>query len=238
MNNLHRSQNGLLFLLFVFLLYCSYQSASAFVANLNFYAAKNVIEPLQSGGSTVESTVETAELSAAKSAAETAIAFHSGLALYTDMLSTVKQWQALKSDNRDAALKLLDEAELLNLTSLETRPSWPVTWANLVYIKWEKREFDDDFLRYLHNATHYGPNTPEVHQVIAALGVYLYRNDIRMFLSNKDVLKAHIIKGIIHPKTRRTVLNTVKAAGVQQLVCSWSQGRFSAARKPLSCDKS
>ena len=154
------------------------------------------------------------------------------------MLSTVKQWQALKSDNRDAALKLLDEAELLNLTSLETRPSWPVTWANLVYIKWEKGEFDDDFLRYLNNATHYGPNTPEVHQVIAALGVYLYRNDIRMFLSNKDVLKTHIIKGIIHPKTRRTVLNTVKAAGVQQLVCSWSQGRFSAARKPLSCDKS
>ena len=214
---------------------------SAFVANLNFYAAKNVIEPLQSGESTaestVESTVETAELSAAKSAAEAAIALHSGLALYTDMLSTVKQWQALKSDNRDAALKLLDEAELLNLTSLETRPSWPVTWANLVYIKWEKGEFDDDFLRYLNNAAHYGPNTPEVHQVIAALGVYLYRNDIRMFLSNKDVLKTHIIKGIIHPKTRRTVLNTVKAAGVQQLVCSWSQGRFSAARKPLSCDK-
>ena len=103
---------------------------SAFVANLNFYAAKNVIEPLQSGESTVESTVETAELSAAKSAAEAAIALHSGLALYTDMLSTVKQWQALKSDNRDAALKLLDEAELLNLTSLETRPSWPVTWAS------------------------------------------------------------------------------------------------------------
>ena len=238
MNNQNRAQNGLLVLLFVILTYCGYHSVSAFVANLNFYAAKNVIEPLQSGGSTVESTVETAELSAAKSAAEAAIALDSGLALYTDMLSTVIQWQALKSDNRDAALKLLDEAELLNLTSLKTRPSWPVTWANLVYIKWEKGEFDDDFLRYLNNATHYGPNTPEVHQVIAALGVYLYRNDIRMFLSNKDVLKAHIIKGIIHPKTRRTVLSTVKAAGVQQLVCSWSQGRFSAARKPLSCDKS
>lgn len=233
MNNLHRSQNGLLFLLFVFLLYCSYQSASAFFANLNFYAAKNIIEPLQSG----ESTVETSDLPAAKSAAEAAIALHSGLALYTDMLSTVKQWQALKSDNRDAALKLLDEAELLNLTSLETRPSWPVTWANLVYIKWEKREFDDDFHRYLKYASHYGPNTPEVHQVIATLGIYLYRNNIRVFLHNKDVLKTHILKGIVHPKTRRNVLKAIKADGVQQLVCSWSHGAYLVARKPLSCDQ-
>ena len=66
---------------------------SAFFANLNFYAAKNVIEPLQSGGSTVESTVEstviTAELSAAKSAAEAAISLHSGLALYPCVLQDI-----------------------------------------------------------------------------------------------------------------------------------------------------
>lgn len=213
-------------------MYCSYQSVNAFFANLNFYAAKNVIEPLQAGAF----PVEVADLSLAQTRAETAVALHDDLALYTDMLSTVKQWQALESDSRDTALQLLSEAEHFNLLSLKTRPSWPVTWANLVYIKWEKREFDDDFLRYLKYASHYGPNTPEVHQVIASLGIYLYRNDISMFLSNKSVLKTHILKGVIHPKTRRNVLNAIKAAGVQQLVCSWSEGRFSAARTPLTCD--
>lgn len=232
MNKLNRRTNGLLFLPFVFLLYCSYQSACAFLANLNFYAAKNVIEPLQAGAIPVEA----ADLSSAQTRAEAAVALHGKLALYTDMLSTVKQWQALKSDNREVVLQLLNEAERLNLSSLKTRPSWPVTWANLVYIKWEKREFDEDFLRYLKYASHYGPNTPEVHQVISNLGVYLYRNDIRVFLSNKDILKTHILKGIIHPKTRRNVLNSIKAAGVKKVVCSWSQGSFSAAREPLSCD--
>ena len=231
LSNRKKHCNWLLCTLFIFLVFCCFQSGKALFANLHFYAAKNIIKPLQDEDADAFNT----DLSSAQKHALNAVSLHGDLALYTDMVSTIKQWQAFISNDSEKMKLLLDEAETFNLMSLQNRPGWPVTWANLAYIKWHKKEFDDDFLRYIQFASKYGPNTPEVHDVITRIGLYLFESDARLFLSIKDIVKQHIIRGFNHPKTKRTLVNVVNDSGARIMVCSWLNGAYENENLALSC---
>lgn len=55
--------------------------------------------------------------------------------------------------------------------SLEIRPYWPLTWANLALVKRDLREFDERFFEATVNAARYGPWEPGVHQILASIGL-------------------------------------------------------------------
>lgn len=55
--------------------------------------------------------------------------------------------------------------------SLEIRPYWPMTWANLALVKRDLREFDDRFAEAAVNAARYGPWEPGVHRILASIGL-------------------------------------------------------------------
>lgn len=55
--------------------------------------------------------------------------------------------------------------------SIEIRPYWPLTWANLALVKRDLREFDDRFFEATIKAARYGPWEPGVHQILASVGL-------------------------------------------------------------------
>lgn len=209
----------------------SIQPVSMMLANLQYYGAKNYLDEWQADPSQVNES----QIAIAKQYAAKAIDLHPSFALYTDTLSNVLQWEALGTKSTSLRNELLNEAEALNLTSLQHRPSWPVTWANLVYVKSLKNQFDDSFQNYLSNASFFGPNSPEVHTVVASVGLSLPERNVRVFLANKDVIKNHVVLGLEHSKAKKAVIDSVLATNKQALVCSWLKAKAVSAPKPFRC---
>ena len=201
------------------------------LANLQYYGAKNYLDEWQINSSLVDKS----QIANAEQYAVRAIDLHPSFALYTDSLSAVLQWKALDEEDSLTKMELLNEAEELNLTSLQHRPSWPATWANLVYIKWLKNELDHSFQNYLSKASFFGPNSPEVHSVIATIGLSLPERNVRMFLANKDVIKKHVLLGLEHSKAKKAVIDSVLVNNKQALVCSWSKNAGVTPVKQFRC---
>lgn len=187
------------------------------MASLNFYGAKNYIEEWER----LEEAPNTVQLQAAEQYAINAVELHPSFALYTDTLSTVLQWQALNNKNFEETIVLLNEAENLNLQSTLNRPAWPVTWANLAYIKWLKGEIDDSFANYLNNASLLGPNNPDVHKAVAQIGLSLAKTDVRRFLQHKGVISKHVTQGLSHPRSRKAIKEIILSTGTRAMVDQW-----------------
>lgn len=187
------------------------------MASLNFYGAKNYIEEWER----LEEAPNTVQLQAAEQYAINAIELHPSFALYTDTLSTVLQWQALNNKNFEETIVLLNEAENLNLQSTLNRPAWPVTWANLAYIKWLKGEIDDSFSNYLNNASLFGPNNPDVHKAVAQIGLSMAKTDVRRFLQHKGVISKHVTQGLSHPHSRKAIKEIILSTGTRAMVDQW-----------------
>lgn len=230
--NRNKRKNKLLLLGgFVGVCLLSVQPTSMMLANLQYYGAKNYLDEWQISPSLVDKN----QITNAEQYAVRAIDLHPSFALYTDSLSAVLQWKALDENDSLTKMELLNEAEELNLTSLQHRPSWPATWANLIYIKWLKNELDDSFQNYLSKASFFGPNSPEVHSVLATIGLSLPERNVRMFLANKDVIKKHVVLGLEHSKTRKTIIDSVLNTNKQPLVCSWLKGEGVTPVKQFRC---
>lgn len=208
---------ALLILMFLVVFLLCFKSANSVLASLNFYGAKNYIEEWER----LEEAPNTVQLQAAEQHAINAIELHPSFALYTDTLSTVLQWQALNNKNFEETIVLLDEAENLNLQSTLNRPAWPVTWANLAYIKWLKGEIDDSFANYLNNASLLGPNNPDVHKAVAQIGLSLAKTDVRRFLKHKGVISKHVTQGLSNPHSRKAIKEIILSTGTRTMVDQW-----------------
>jgi tetratricopeptide (TPR) repeat protein len=232
MANLARIRAKILWvaLCFVVFLLCS-KSISSVLASIEFYGARNYIEYWQETGRVQHEQ----EIERAQEFAERSLSLHNNFPLYSDTLSTVLQWKALNSDNNESAIRALEEAEQLNLRSTTLRPAWPVTWANLAYIKWLKQEFDKDFIRYINNASSFGPNTPEVHIVLANIGLSLSKTNLGVFLENKAMFQNHVLLGLKHSKSREAVAKTIEKYEAARLVCTWLSFTQDIEVKRIEC---
>lgn len=209
----------------------SVKSIVSVMASIEFYGARNYIESWQESGKVQNEH----EIEQAQEFAERALSLHNNFPLYFDTLSTVLQWKALNSDNKESAMRALEEAEQLNLRSTNLRPAWPVTWANLAYIKWLKQEYDDDFIRYTNNASSFGPYTPEVHIVLANIGLSLSKSNLGVFLENKAMFQKHVLLGLKHSKSRESVVQTIEKNDAMRLVCTWLSLTPDIEIKRLKC---
>lgn len=221
-STIQQKKNGtavLFIAMFLAISWLCFKSITTVLASLNFYGAKNYIDEWERQ----QKAPNTVQLLAAKQYALNAVELHPSFALYTDTLSTVLQWQALNNKGFEENIVLLDEAENLNLQSARNRPAWPVTWANLAYIKWLKGEIDGSFANYLNNASFLGPNNPDVHKAIAQIGLSMAKSDVRNFLQYKEVIFRHVTQGLSHPHSRKTIKEIILRSGTRTLVDQWVQ---------------
>ena len=200
----------------VIIFFLCFKSATTVIASFQFYGANNFIQAWQEGIG-----VKLSDIDKAESFASNAFLLHDSLALYSDTLSTILQWKALQTNDNELKVDILNRAERYNLRSTTYRPSWPVAWVNLAYIKWLKGEFDADFQFYLSQASKLGPYTDEVHVVIAAIGLNLAKSNVREFLRSRALFKKHVILGIAHPGSRAKVITYVENTGTKAIVCTW-----------------
>ena len=210
--------------------YLSITSLSTVMASINFYGAKNYIEQWQADKDVNNDDLASAYLNARKAAER-----HVNHPLYTDTLSTILQYKALSNSDYNDSMRLLNEAEAENWKSALNRPAWPVTWANIAYVRWLKGEVNTDLIQYMTKASELGPHTPEVHLAVAEIGLGMSKRYVRTFLSNKDIVKKHTLLGLRHPKTKNKIANIVANTKTQSLVCTWLTQEEASIFKVLKC---
>jgi len=120
--------------------------------------------------------------------------------------------------------------------SLDVRPYWPLTWANLALVKRDLAEFDGEMMQALVNAAKYGPWEPGVHEMLAEIGLPylpLYSGQA------KAAIVGSITRGLRSPVggAPRRVLHKIEqyqdnidretAAGIEQMLLNteWTDSR-------------
>jgi hypothetical protein len=121
------------------------------------------------------------------------------------------------------------------LQATQLRPSWAVTWASLVMVKWRLQEFDQEMLGFLANADKFGPFKPEVHILYSQLGLALYKNNNRLLIIIRPVFERHLALGMRNRKSRQTVINTINNNGLNRQVCRWLRFEPKSTTSPLKC---
>jgi hypothetical protein len=89
-----------------------------------------------------------------------------------------------------------DKAKQYYRDSTGMRRTWPATWANLALVKKDLIEFDEEMDEAIRNAVTYGPWEPDVHRMIAIVGLsrwYLFKPEIRLLLAG------NLKRGLLSP---------------------------------------
>lgn len=184
-------------------------------ASLDFYMVKNVFQLWQDE----QDQQSLQQYEQAKDAIYSANKSHPNHPLYIDLIGQINEWGAIAEYDDPAESLQAAKAYYLNATKL--RPTWPVTWASLVMVKWRLQEFDDEMLVYLNNADHFGPKKPEVNILFAELGIALYKSNHNLLISLRDRVEHRLVQGLSDSKSRDRIIRTITEYQVEKQVCRW-----------------
>lgn len=185
-------------------------------AALHYYKANNLLmqwkesEKINSQGDYV----------LAKETAEKAVELSNNNPLYLDVLADIYQWglyQKLESDPVNVSQKAMQ----LYQESIQNRPSWPVTWANMAVLKWRNGEFDEGFEFYLSQADKFGKSQPEVHLLFTELGLAAYQARHPLYTQYKQTIKHRIYNAILSPQSRDKALTLIEKYEQRRITCRW-----------------
>jgi hypothetical protein len=184
-------------------------------ASLSFYRVSNILAQWQTQGD--KQTNEQYLL--AKQNIISALDKHPNHPLYLDVMAQIYEWGAISGyENNKQALGM---AKQYYLQATRLRPTWPVTWASLVMVKWRLQEFDEEMLGFLVNADKFGPFIPEVHILLSQIGLALYKNNNPLLINIRPVFERHLALGMRNMNSRQTVINTINNSGLNKQVCRW-----------------
>jgi hypothetical protein len=139
--------------------------------------------------------------------------------LYVDVMAQIYEWGAISGyeDSKQA----LGMAKQYYLQASQLRPSWPVTWASLVMVKWRLQEFDEEMLLYLANASRFGPQKPEVHILYTQLGLTFYNNNNPLLIGIRPQFERHLALGLRNQGSRQAVIEAINNSGLIKQICRW-----------------
>ena len=209
------------------------QPVKTSLASLNYYTAKPILDTWRAD----PSSISLKNFNKAKNAAEAAVSLHPRFAFYADVLSEVLRWgvYAGVAENKSAANTL---ARRLTHESLEIRPVWAITWANLAQMQWAESGVSSSYATYLNIASDLGGHLPEVHLVWATIGLELVNKDFLFFLLIQEKVKHHVLLGLSHPRAKANLLAIIRQNNMQGLVCSWlkaSESEMINVLRALKC---
>ncbi len=185
-------------------------------AALHYYKANNLLTQWRES----EKINRQGDYILAKETAEKAVELSNNNPLYLDVLADIYQWglyQKLESD----PVNVTKMAMQLYKLSIQNRPSWPVTWANMAVLKWRNGEFDEDFKFYLSQADKFGKSQPEVHLLFTELGLAAYQARHPLYTQYKQTIKHRIYNAILSPQSRDKALSLIKKYEQRRITCRW-----------------
>lgn len=185
-------------------------------AALHYYKANNLLTQWRES----EKINSQGDYILAKETAQKAVELSNNNPLYLDVLADIYQWglyQKLESD----PVNVTKMAMQLYKLSIQNRPSWPVTWANMAVLKWRNGEFDEDFKFYLSQADKFGKSQPEVHLLFTELGLAAYQARHPLYTQYKQTIKHRIYNAILSPQSRDKALSLIKKYEQRRITCRW-----------------
>jgi hypothetical protein len=185
-------------------------------AALHYYKANNLLMQWKES----EKINSQSDYVLAKETAEKAVELSKNNPLYLDVLADIYQWglyQKLETDT----VNVTNEAMQLYQLSIQNRPGWPVTWANMAVLKWRNGEFDEDFKFYLSQADKFGKSQPEVHLLFNELGLAAYQARHPLYSQYKQIIKHRIYNAILSPQSRDKALALVEKYEQRRITCRW-----------------
>jgi hypothetical protein len=198
-------------------------------ASIEFYRVNNILSLWQ----TNEEQQSEVQYLLAKNGMLSAIKKHPNHPLYIDTMAQIYEWGSIAG--YEDSKKALATAKQYYLQATQLRPSWAVTWASLVMVKWRLQEFDQEMLSFLANADKFGPFKPEVHILYSQLGLALYKNNNPLLIIIRPVFERHLALGMRNRKSIQTVINTINNNGLNRQVCRWLRFEPKSTTSPLKC---
>ena len=207
--------NLMLVLLLLIAIVGIFHSARFALASLDFYAVKNLISQWQE----TEMVKNDKDIAKAKKHLERASMLHPAHPVYTDMLGQVFEWGAISDSNNERG-DLLRAKELYK-DAIKQRPTWPVTYASLILVKWRLGEFDEEMIESIHMANILGAKKPEVHAIIIRFGLASYAENHPYYAYVREVLPKYLSLALRNQETRSSTLATIYYYQSLKTVCRW-----------------
>lgn len=201
--------------------YLSISPIKTTLASLSYYGVESRLEQWKMDPSTISKQ----DYVNAKQDIEEAMYFHSTFAFYYEVYSEVLQWGRYNGFEDDL-VATNEQIEALYSKSLQLRPTWPATWANVAQQSFFVKGVGDEvnlkeIVRYLNIAHQLGANTPEVHIIWADIGLQLIDLNFNSFLKVQKLVNTHVIKGLAHNKARDKIIEVIQAYNKAALACVW-----------------
>ncbi|MBF7074882.1 hypothetical protein ISG33_15880 [Glaciecola sp. MH2013] len=190
------------------------------LASLEFYSVNNMLEQWQEDESKAEKQLNEALLNTLK-----ANSLHPSHPMYIDILGQLNEWTALSVHSGDEQLndknEQLEKAKTFYRSAILQRPTWPVTHASLLIVKWRMAEFDEEMVSAISNAIKFGPKKPEVHLALIQFGLASYQSNHPFYAHVRAVLPEYIELGMRNKLIKAQVLSTIQRYDAKRTSCRW-----------------
>ncbi len=199
------------------------------LASLDYYQARQIVQQWQQSGGPGSK----GEYDVAESAMRSAIEDDTENPLYLDLLAQILEWAVVAGYGDPVANSR--EAKKYYLQSSKLRPTWSVTWASLAMLKWRQGQFDGELLTYVKRAASFGPSQPEVHVMVASLGLALYKANHPYYLALSDETKNRLYLGLSHPQSVERVKSVIEQHDATVVTCRWLAPKSRFIRAKIDC---
>ena len=200
----------------VILLYLISTAFTQMSAAMHYYKANNRLVQWAAQGNIASNS----DYENTKSTAKQAVKLSNNNPLYLDVLADVYQWGLYQNFESNSA-KVVEEAMQLYQLSIQNRPVWPVTWANMAMLKWRINEFDSEFKLYLNQADKLGRSQPEVHLLFTELGLAAYKARHPLYTEYQQRIKHRLYQALLTPQSRDRALALIDKYELQRTTCRW-----------------
>ncbi|WP_206666804.1 exopolysaccharide biosynthesis protein VpsP [Vibrio metoecus] len=147
---------------------------------------------------------------------------------YYFLQGRIWQWQAYLSSENEVG-EMLERAKRAYLTSVELRPTWPDSWAELLKIEAQQHDKEAQeqvphqaLSEYLAKAAQYGPYTPAVNIAISQVGLAKWKYWSR---EQKWLVIEHLARGLNGKNSRHLLADYLKSTHQFKLACTLASRR-------------
>jgi ribosomal protein L31 len=200
-----------------------YFSVKFGLASLHFYSVDNMLDNWNKEWTIgqQESTNKIAmQIDSAMNKTIRAHQLHSSHPVYTDILGQLNEWDAISAESALQHDKL-QSAKRHYMKAIAQRPTWPVTHASLLVVKWRLGEFDEEMITAINAAKRNGPKKPEVHLALIQFGLASYKTNHPFYAEVRDILPQYIGLALSNMDTYQRVLNLIAYYDARLDVCRW-----------------
>ena len=130
------------------------------------------------------------------------------------IMANVQEWKIYLDKDDEENNYYLSLALKNYRKAAELRPAWPYSWSQISLVKYRMGEIDQELQQAIENATKTGPWEPGVQQIIAEVGLGVWRE---LDFAMRKIIVRNIDRGITMQPI--LMLNILKKYGQLKMVC-------------------